>query len=244
MSRNFFKISLKKQKAFTLIELLIVVAIIAILAAIAVPNFLEAQTRAKVSRTKNDIRSLCVGLESYMVDSNKYPVPRIAYVPDPIGEGIQSCSSVPYIIELTTPIAYLATVANMIDLFAPKNSWFDSRAKWGAFSKHEMSLQYTNMDPNGGIWGMGRMSEDKNSQIWVTACVSAWGPSRVAAGWPEWSVFEDGPYKTPYIMIPFGTQKNPDMRKAAWDVVYDATNGTMSRGGIFRFIGALGTPGH
>ncbi|MDX1971130.1 MAG: prepilin-type N-terminal cleavage/methylation domain-containing protein [Candidatus Sumerlaeia bacterium] len=61
------------KKAFTLIELLIVVAIIAILAAIAVPNFLEAQTRAKVSRAVSDMRTLATALESYYVDNNKYP---------------------------------------------------------------------------------------------------------------------------------------------------------------------------
>ncbi len=61
------------QKAFTLIELLIVVAIIAILAAIAVPNFLEAQTRSKVSRVAADFRTLATAIESYAVDNNNYP---------------------------------------------------------------------------------------------------------------------------------------------------------------------------
>jgi len=67
------KINTTSRHAFTLIELLIVVAIIAILAAIAVPNFLEAQTRSKVSRAKADMRTLATGLESYAVDNNKYP---------------------------------------------------------------------------------------------------------------------------------------------------------------------------
>ena len=64
----------RTARAFTLIELLIVVAIIAILAAIAVPNFLEAQVRSKVARCKADMRSMATGIESYMVDYNNYPL--------------------------------------------------------------------------------------------------------------------------------------------------------------------------
>lgn len=61
------------KKGFTLIELLIVVAIIAILAAIAVPNFLEAQVRSKVSRVRADHRTVATGVEIYYLDNNQYP---------------------------------------------------------------------------------------------------------------------------------------------------------------------------
>jgi type II secretion system protein G len=89
----------KSRKGFTLIELLIVVAIIAILAAIAVPNFLEAQTRSKVSRVKSDIRSLITGLKSYIVDYNAYPyTEQIALRGATWGTG-------EYLVALTSPVA-------------------------------------------------------------------------------------------------------------------------------------------
>jgi len=86
--------------AFTLIELLIVVAIIAILAAIAVPNFLEAQVRSKVARVKSDLRSIKTGLESYCVDYNTYPN----------DSGWQNLDYRNTWVFLTTPIAYLTSV--------------------------------------------------------------------------------------------------------------------------------------
>ncbi|MFC1601453.1 prepilin-type N-terminal cleavage/methylation domain-containing protein [Candidatus Sumerlaeota bacterium] len=94
--------------AFTLIELLIVVLIIAILAAIAVPNFLEFQTRAKASRAKADLRSLATALEAYAVDNNTYPPakPAAAYF------GLKP---------LSTPIAYI-TKAYLPDPFPDKST--------------------------------------------------------------------------------------------------------------------------
>ncbi|OPZ20359.1 MAG: Type II secretion system protein G precursor [candidate division BRC1 bacterium ADurb.BinA364] len=68
-----FSLRQARKIGFTLIELLIVVAIIAILAAIAVPNFLEAQTRSKISRLKSDMRSGASGVEAYTVDWGRPP---------------------------------------------------------------------------------------------------------------------------------------------------------------------------
>jgi len=58
---------------FTLIELLIVVAIIGILAAIAVPNFLNAQVRAKMAKATGDMKALGTAVEMYRIDNNVYP---------------------------------------------------------------------------------------------------------------------------------------------------------------------------
>lgn len=59
----------KKSKGFTLVELLIVVAIIGIIAAIAIPNLLDAMNRSRHKATSGDIRTLGTGVESYKIDN-------------------------------------------------------------------------------------------------------------------------------------------------------------------------------
>jgi len=85
--------------SFTLIELLIVVAIIGILAAIAVPNFLNAQLRTKVTRVYSDMGAIGTALEMYHLDNNKYAPSN--YIESHPKRALR---------HLTTPIAYMSSI--------------------------------------------------------------------------------------------------------------------------------------
>jgi prepilin-type N-terminal cleavage/methylation domain-containing protein len=74
---------MKQRKGFTLIELMIVIAIIIILAAIAIPNYLRMTDRARRSRVAGDFASTATALEAYSVDWGVYPMDATA---DPFGK--------------------------------------------------------------------------------------------------------------------------------------------------------------
>lgn len=175
----------KRVCGFTLIELLIVVAIIAILAAIAVPNFLEAQTRAKISRVKNDMRMIATGLEAYMVEYNTYPMDS----DDAPGIGNDEIG----IIMLTTPVAFLTSMPTD-PFYRPKGVGVGSENKY-----YEMGS------------GADNTRDGEIRQAW-----------HISSPGPDLSDSTSGNDR-----FPFRTQIRP----------YDATNGTKSRGDLYRFGG-------
>ena len=61
----------QRRGGFTLVEIMIVVAIIALLAAIAVPGFLRARKRSQASRIINDLRLIDSAVDQYAIENNK-----------------------------------------------------------------------------------------------------------------------------------------------------------------------------
>lgn len=96
-----------ERRGFSLGELLIVILILGILSAIAVPNLLEYRVRAKITRVASDLRTIGAAIEAYAVDWNHYPLndlSKLAVLPA----------------ELTTPTPYLPS-NRLIDPFSPRD---------------------------------------------------------------------------------------------------------------------------
>ncbi len=65
------KVSITRKSGFTLVEIMIVVAIIALLAAIAVPGFLRARKRSQASKILNDLRMISSAVDQYAIENSK-----------------------------------------------------------------------------------------------------------------------------------------------------------------------------
>ena len=149
------------RKAFTLIELLIVIAIILILIAIALPNFLEAQIRAKVTKAKSEMRSLGIALESYHLDWNIYP--SISYP----NYTVQNNRKLAGLTWLTSPNAYITAIPE--DPFPGDQDPGGGELTGGPFSYVFIGTEYGFLEallahPNGGgllkAWALYSLGPD------------------------------------------------------------------------------------
>jgi len=223
-------------KAFTLIELLIVVAIIAILAAIAVPNFLEAQTRSKVSRVRADLRTYATAMESYVVDYNNYPISSTFGIP---GRAQENPNGYPILEVLSTPIAYLSNGILPSPFGSGKR--ISSATAQGLWTANILDNNVNDPVYRSYIYqsgnSAGRVAWPGNAQVQVNLTPSA----SEAGGAKTWFLKSPGPTEIYYnlagILI---NQANPgNALEHTLGMMYDPTNGTISDGAIWRAGGDM-----
>lgn len=230
------------RRGFTLIELLIVVAIIAILAAIAVPNFLEAQVRAKVSRVKNDLRAIATGVESYRVDNNKYPLgtDNTAQMPEQIADFLGTLAPGFYAFQtrapgdktvgrdffgVTTPIAYMTSIPT--DPFAGQAAGFLTYC-YRPTKASGRGYVLTSVGPDADLLAAGGKGT-QNPNVLSTFTDSK-NPSRLGdINERMVTSFIDGKPDSPGTV-----EEVPKLRQYLDDLTYDPTNGTVSDGDLVR----------
>ena len=208
----------RNKSGFTLIELLIVVAIIAILAAIAVPNFLEAQTRSKISRCMADLRTCVLAMEAYKVDNN-------CVVWEGGGGGTmdflrwfnyQANREVGIGWRLTTPIAYMTSVpldffnTNANKMLNAHNAFYP--ATWASFYLRGATKTGREAPNVNFIW----MPDGAPEGHYSMSCTYTY---MLQSAGPDLRYWSPGQY--------------PDYR------YYDPTNGTASQGDVF-YIDTMG----
>jgi prepilin-type N-terminal cleavage/methylation domain-containing protein len=212
-----------KKRAFTLIELLIVVAIIAILAAIAVPNFLEAQTRSKVSRAKADMRTSATAIESYAVDNNAYIKSNYYSYAFAVVSQSGADGYGPVLEKLTTPIAYLSSGASLKDPFVGRARYSSSFPDGPPVTLVAVQLDvqvaslyhYMARDETGAT-NNDTIDSGVKAKWWFMECC---GPDRC--------------YHNISTILNGANGTLPQILKSQ----YDPTNGTVSQGSVFRVGG-------
>jgi prepilin-type N-terminal cleavage/methylation domain-containing protein len=163
---------MKKNIGFTLIELLIVVAIIAILAAIAIPNFLAAQIRAKVTKSKSEMRNITTALEAYYTDNNQYP--------QPMPPGYYNVPN-----SLSTPIAYVTNIKSFEDPFSTKYPGTSTLHRYGYITSdwpYHATTQY--------YWNLLTADNKERVGKWR---MDGFGPTVNSAGagiWPNYPTYD------------------------------------------------------
>ena len=202
-------------KGFTLIELLIVIAIILILIAIALPNFLEAQVRAKVARVTADLRTIAIALESYFIDWGMY-------TDDSEDEFDASDHG---LAQLTTPLQYLTELP--FDVFIGGGQAEDGHPVF-------FELASTGMDPLSVARGFSFSNAVPGTSPPKTYNIHAYG---LYSHGPNQTDDFDGEGDFPWSDCTINCNPCDPGADGTNTTNYSPTNGTRSRGNIHNFGG-------
>jgi len=211
--------------ALTLIELLVAVAIVAILAGAILPSLLLFQTRAKVAASKNSLRVLANAIDVYYLDYQSHPFPQ-ASVDDPFGVISRKALNC-----LTTPVAYVSPdafhdsfgalkiqvpllptdVRNLGDPFRPPTPGFNTDQSILYFYYPKLASLLVEPVPKGGAFAVVSVGPDLKDSFML---------------------YYPFPRSLPQGAASYGV-------RSIADSVYDPTNGTISGGDLGAFGGAL-----
>jgi len=218
--------SKKREWGFSIIEVLVCVALIGLLTAVAIPNFVRVQTQATVAQAKADLAGLKSGLEAYKVDLGEYI----------LATGSNSClvpfgdyrnGFQPTFERLTTPVMYVRDTVQFRDAFLPTGLYtgvsFNTleRPPEGSIPAESLKHYYYHARniKDSAVWDQPEADEVKT----------------------VWYILESsGPDQNHHMMYQILNQMTHDTsinRARVAMAFYDPTNGTMSRGSIWELGG-------
>jgi len=227
------------RRGFTLIELLIVIAIILILIAIALPNFLEAQLRAKATKSLSEMRTLGTAIESLRTERGVLLIDfwddhtfeanqRIREVFGGVGHWLPPCSPthpdgrsmICVLMPLTTPVAYMTSIPD--DVLAPTpgggSSGNTGHDEWIGHPGNRTYL-YADKESAPGKIHFGSLNDFNTDQFPIIPLPGYLYPLRP----DEWVLSGFGP----------GRENNLSGDSVRRPFVYSPTNGTRSVGSFY-----------
>ncbi|MBN1902513.1 prepilin-type N-terminal cleavage/methylation domain-containing protein, partial [Candidatus Sumerlaeota bacterium] len=216
------------KKGFTLVELLILAAILTVLAAILVPSYMEARIRSNLSRAGADMRSLATAIEAYKVDNKYYPT--LVAPTSPLARTGAGPINGPSVLEpgvseaissrfvwITTPVAYISSVM--------RDSFIDPSKKFA-------------LSPTGDL--ISYLDTYNYIDAYTLTPLGRLGGTRGAAftSGAQWHIVSSGPDKKD--CYGGGAANYHGYMIESYGCDYDPTNGIISAGDIVRVGGGSG----